>query len=100
MGTRMVRVNRGWISWPHLPWTGDLDEVIRMPEVHMETLAAGRQPRRDRGGQRWISHGDAGDHAAARAAGDTVDPRSLNGLSQGHGWQVESRRTSIALPLR
>jgi hypothetical protein len=85
MGTRMVRVNRGWISWPHLPWTGGLDEVIRMPEVHMETLAAGRQSCRDRGGQRGISHGDARDHAAAREARDAMDARGLKGLSHGHG---------------
>jgi hypothetical protein len=78
-------VNRGWINWPNLPWTGNLDEVIRMPEVHMETLAAGGPPRGDRGGQRWISHGDARDHALVAAAGNTMDECRLNGFGQGHG---------------
>ena len=64
MCARNIRGNHGWHRWPNLPWTRDLDEVIRIPEASMDTLAAGVRHRRDSGGhavdQQWQGLGSCG----------------------------------------
>jgi hypothetical protein len=86
MCARNIRVNHGWVIWPNLSLTRDLEEMIRVPGGAWIRSRRDFRTTQTRGDQRSISNGDARDRAApeaaewsrrppAGAAGDVVDAR-------------------------